>query len=465
MECHTLPVDLKPQTWSDEGMNRLDQLATLLRFPSISAQKEHARDVSDCADWLVDKLSGMGLEAKACKTPLHPIVLARSPREEGKPTVLIYGHYDVQPVDPVELWESDPFEPEVRGGKIYARGATDNKGQLFAHILGVEELLRQNGGHLPVNVIFLLEGEEEVGSGSLSQFIKEHREDLACDVIVVSDTGMAAPDTPTFSYGLRGLAGAEIIVKGPSADLHSGVFGGAVANPIAALAEIIASFHDEEGRVAVRGFYDGVEPIATWERSMWATVPCMSNEELAQLTGVETVVTEAGFTGAECIFARPTLEINGIGGGYQGEGSKTIIPSHAFAKISCRLVPGQQPERIETLLEEHVKKHSPKGVTVEFRRGHGGNAYVCDPNSEFGLAAQQALEEAFGRKPVLVREGGSIPIIEEMKRVLGADALMLGMCLPDARIHSPNENFPVDLFSKGIDMSQILLRRLGQIKH
>ena len=295
MECHTLPVDLKPQAWSDEGMNRLDQLATLLRFPSISAQKEHARDVSDCADWLVDKLSGMGLEAKACKTPLHPIVLARSPREEGKPTVLIYGHYDVQPVDPVELWESDPFEPEVRDGKIYARGATDNKGQLFAHILGVEELLRQNGGHLPVNVIFLLEGEEEVGSGSLSQFIKEHREELACDVIVVSDTGMAAPDTPTFSYGLRGLAGAEIIVKGPSAYLHSGVFGGAVANPIAALAEIIASFHDEEGRVAVRGFYDGVEPIATWERSMWATVPGMSNEELAQLTGVETVVTEAGF--------------------------------------------------------------------------------------------------------------------------------------------------------------------------
>ncbi len=465
MECHTLPVDLKPQAWSDEGMNRLDQLATLLRFPSISAQKEHARDVSDCADWLVDKLSGMGLEAKACKTPLHPIVLARSPREEGKPTVLIYGHYDVQPVDPVELWESDPFEPEVRDGRIYARGATDNKGQLFAHILGVEELLRQNGGHLPVNVIFLLEGEEEVGSGSLSLFIKEHREELACDVIVVSDTGMAAPDTPTFSYGLRGLAGAEIIVRGPSADLHSGVFGGAVANPITALAEIIASFHDEEGRVAVRGFYDGVEPIATWERSMWATVPGMSNEELAQLTGVETVVTEAGFTGAECIFARPTLEINGIGGGYQGEGSKTIIPSHAFAKISCRLVPGQQPERIETLLEEHVKRHSPKGVTVEFRRGHGGNAYVCDPNSEFGLAAQQALEEAFGRKPVLVREGGSIPIIEEMKRVLGADALMLGMCLPDAHIHSPNENFPVDLFSRGIDMSQILLRRLGQIKH
>ena len=300
MECHTLPVDLKPQTWSDEGMNRLDQLATLLRFPSISAQKEHARDVSDCADWLVDKLSGMGLEAKACKTPLHPIVLARSPREEGKPTVLIYGHYDVQPVDPVELWESDPFEPEVRGGRFMPAALRTTRAAVRPY--------SGRGGIAPperrppsVNVIFLLEGEEEVGSGSLSQFIKEHREELACDVIVVSDTGMAAPDTPTFSYGLRGLAGAEIIVKGPSADLHSGVFGGAVANPIAALAEIIASFHDEEGRVAVRGFYDGVEPIATWERSMWATVPGMSNEELAQLTGVETVVTEAGFTGAECI--------------------------------------------------------------------------------------------------------------------------------------------------------------------
>ncbi len=276
---------------------------------------------------------------------------------------------------------------------------------------------------------------------------------------------MADPDTPTFSYGLRRLAGAEIIVKGPSADLHSGVFGGAVANPIAALAEIITSFHDEDGRVAVTGFYDGVEPIATWERSMWATVPGMSNEELAKLTGVETVVTESGFTGANA--SSPVLRWKSTASeaATRGEGSKTIIPSHAFAKISCRLVPGQQPEKIETLLEEHVKSHAPKGVTVEFKRGHGGNAYVCDPNSEFGLAAQQALEEAFGRKPVLVREGGSIPIIEEMKRVLGADALMLGMCLPDARIHSPNENFPVDLFSKGIYMSQILLRRLGQIKH
>ncbi len=445
-------------------MNRLDQLATLLRFPSISAQKEHAQDVNDCADWLVAKLAGMGLDAKANKTLRHPIVTAHSVKEEGKPTVLIYGHYDVQPVDPIEEWRSDPFEPEVRDGKIYARGATDNKGQLFAHILGVEELLKQNGGQLPVNVIFLLEGEEEVGSGSLSTFIKEHKDELACDVIVVSDTGMASPDTPTFSYGLRGLAGAEIIVKGPSADLHSGCFGGAVSNPITALAELIATFHDEEGRVAVRGFYDDVAPIATWERSMWATVPGMSNDELAALTGVDAVVTEAGYTGAECIFARPTLELNGIGGGYQGEGSKTIIPAYAFAKISCRLVPGQTPERIAELLEEHVKRHAPKGVRAEFKRGHGGNAYACDPHSEYGCAAQQALEEAFGAKPVLVREGGSIPIIEEMKRVLGADALMLGMCLPDACIHSPNENFPVELFRKGIEMSQILLRRLGQIK-
>lgn len=455
-------VDFIMISCSHTDMNRLDQLATLLRFPSISAQKEHAQDVSDCADWLVAKLTGMGLEAKACKTPRHPIVLAHSEKQEGKPTVLIYGHYDVQPVDPIEEWKSAPFEPEVRDGRIYARGATDNKGQLFAHILGVEELLKQNAGVLPVNVIFLLEGEEEIGSGSLSAFMKEHKDELKCDVIVVSDTGMAAPDAPTFSYGLRGVASADIIVKGPSADLHSGVFGGAISNPITSLAEIIASFHDEEGKVAVRGFYDGVAPIAAWERSMWATVPGMSNDELAALTGVECVTTEAGFTGAECIFARPTLELNGIGGGYQGEGSKTIIPSSAFAKISCRLVPGQNPEHILELVEEHVKRHCPKGVTVEFKPGHYGNAYICDPNSTYGLAAQQALEDAFGHKPVLVREGGSIPIIEEMKRVLGADALMLGMCLPDARIHSPNENFPVDLFVKGIEMSQILLRRLGQ---
>lgn len=380
-------------------MNRLDQLATLLRFPSISAQKEHARDVSDCADWLVDKLSGMGFEAVAHKTHRHPVVVGRSPREEGRPTVLIYGHYDVQPVDPVELWESDPFEPEVRDGQnLRPRSHGQQRPAVRPHS-GRGGTPAPERRHLPVNVIFLLEGEEEVGSGSLSLFLKEHRDELACDVIVVSDTGMAAPDAPTFSYGLRGLAGAEIIVKGPSADLHSGVFGGAVANPVTALAEIIASFHDSEGRVAVRGFYDGVEPIATWERSMWATVPGMSNEELAKLTGVDTVVTEAGFTGAECIYARPTLELNGIGGGYQGEGSKTIIPSRAFAKISCRLVPGQDPERIESLLEEHVKTHTPRGVSVEFKREHSGRAYVCDPNSEFGLAAQQALEEAFGRKP------------------------------------------------------------------
>ncbi|MFR1410928.1 MAG: M20/M25/M40 family metallo-hydrolase [Akkermansia sp.] len=326
----------------------------------------------------------------------------------------------------------------------------------------MEELLRQNGGHLPVNVIFLLEGEEEVGSGSLSQFIKEHREDWPATLLWFRYRH-GRSGHPTFSYGLRPCRGGNYRQRPFRGSSFRRVrrSGG---QSIAALAEIIASFHDEEGRVAVRGFYDGVEPIATWERSMWATVPGMSNEELAKLTGVDTVVTEAGFTGAECIYARPTLELNGIGGGYQGEGSKTIIPSRAFAKISCRLVPGQDPERIESLLEEHVKTHTPRGVSVEFKREHSGRAYVCDPNSEFGLAAQQALEEAFGRKPVLVREGGSIPIIEEMKNVLGADALMLGMCLPDARIHSPNENFSVELFTKGIEMSQILLRRLGQIK-
>lgn len=443
-------------------MNQLDQLAALLRFPSISAQAEHAADVSECADWLVDKLSGMGLDVKKYSTPKHPIVVAKSEKIEGKPTVLIYGHYDVQPVDPIELWTSAPFEPEIRDGKIFARGATDNKGQFFAHILGVEALLKENAGQLPVNVIFLLEGEEEIGSGSLYGFMKEHKEELACDVILVSDTGMAGMDAPTFSYGLRGMACAEIFVKGPSADLHSGSFGGAVKNPITALCELVNSFHDEHGKVAVAGFYDDVAPIAAWEKSMWSTVPGMSAKDLEELTGAKEVVTEDGFTAAECIYARPTLEINGMGGGYQGEGSKTIIPSNAFAKISCRLVPNQNPDVIMGLLKAHVEKHAPKGVEVKFVPGHTGDAYACDPHSEYGQAAQQALEAVFGNKPVLIREGGSIPIIAEMKKVLGADAMMLGMGLPDARIHSPNENFSVELFLKGIELSQSLLRRLGQ---
>ena len=445
-------------------MKRLDQLTAFLRFPSISAQNVHASDVSDCADWLVDKLSSMGFVARKYATPLHPVVVAEGPKVPGRPTVLIYGHYDVQPVDPLDEWKSDPFEPEIRGERLYARGVSDDKGEIMAHILGVEELMAQEGGTLPLNVKFIFEGEEEVGSVNLSAFLQEHRDELACDVVVVSDTGMVAQNLPTLSYGLRGVTGVEIVVHGPEADLHSGIFGGAVSNPATVLCHLIASCHDADGRVAVEGFYDGVAALENWERNMWGNVQGMSNADIARLVGVETLMPETGYTGTECIYARPTLEINGLGSGYQGEGSKTIIPSSAFAKITCRTVPGQDGARIQDLLEAHFRRLTPPSVKLEFRRQHVSTPYLCDPKSSFSRAAQEALEESFGVKPVLVREGGSIGSITEFKDILGVDSLLIGLCLPDARIHSPNENMPVELFNKGVEMSKCLLRRLAQVQ-
>ncbi len=442
-------------------MSRLDELTAFLRFPSVSCQRAHDGDTADCADWLVAKLSAMGFDAAAHRTARHPIVVAKSPDTPGKPRVLIYGHYDVMPVDPIDAWESDPFEPVVRDGRIYARGASDDKGEIMAYLLGVEELIREDGA-LPVNVTFLLEGEEEMGSRSLHDFLPDHRDLLECDVIVVSDTGMAAPDVPSFSYGLKGLACCEIEVSGPAMDLHSGMFGGAVANPITTLCSMIATCHDAEGRVTIEGFYDGVAPIATWERVMWSKVPGVDDASLAALTGVPALQPEGGYTGAECIYARPTFELNGISGGYEGEGSKTVIPTKATAKISCRLVPGQDPDRVNACIKAHFEKVAPRGVRVRFTPQHGGEAYICDPHSPYGKAAQQALEQTFGNPPVLVREGGSIPIIAEISKTLGKDALLLGLDLPDARIHSPNENMRVEIFEKGVEMSKNLLRRLGE---
>ncbi len=444
-------------------MSRLDDLFAFLRIPSVSAQAEHAGDVERCADFLVDKLRGMGFSAVKHLTDIHPIVVAHSPHVEGRPTVLIYGHYDVMPVDPLEEWKSAPFEPTVREGRVYARGASDDKGEIMALVLAAEEVMKEDGA-LPLNVTFLFEGEEERGSESLFKFVQnpEVQKDLACDVIVVSDTGMAAPDIPSFSYGLKGLCCFELEVSGPAMDLHSGIFGGAVSNPITALCEMVASTHDARNRVAVEGFYDGVMPIQNWEKESWKRVPGMSNTELASLTGVPVLRTEEGYTGAECVYARPTFELNGISGGYEGEGSKTVIPTRAVAKMSCRLVPGQTPEDILDKVEAHFRKVCPVGVRMKFTRQHGGAAYLSDPNSAFGKAAQKALEDTFGNPPVLVREGGSIPIIAEISRVLGKDALFLGLDLPDARIHSPNENMRLEIFEKGITMGKTLLRLMAQ---
>ncbi|MCF7733821.1 MAG: dipeptidase [Akkermansiaceae bacterium] len=440
----------------------LDDLFSFLRFPSISTDSRHVGDVRACAEWLVAKLTAMGLTAEIHPTAGHPLVLARNAHLPDRRTVLIYGHYDVQPVDPLALWQSPPFEPEIRDGKIWARGAADNKGQMMAHVLGVEQTLRGNG-ELPVNLIFLFEGEEEIGSPHLGPFLVAHREELRCDVIAISDTGMVAPGVPTMGYGLRGISCCEVIIRGPKGDLHSGLFGGAVANPATAVARLVASLHDAEGRVAVAGFYDEVRPLETWEREMWAKVPGVGELEYLAATGSPAMFGEPGYTTAERTWARPTAEVNGIGGGYQGEGSKTVLPAEAFVKLSFRLVPDQDPATIMERVTRHLKQYCPSGVSLEVIPGHDGKPYATDPHSRFGKAAQTALHAVFGMDPVLIREGGSIPIVQTFREILEADTLLLGLALSDAQVHAPNENFPVANFEAGIRLNRALLAQLANV--
>ena len=440
---------------------QLEDLFSFLRFASISTDSNHSGDVRACAEWLIDKLNHMGLDTELHETAQHPIVVARNKHVAGKKTCLIYGHYDVQPVDPVELWDSPPFEPKIRDGRIWARGATDNKGQMLAHVLGVEQSLEEDG-ELPVNLIFLFEGEEEIGSPNLMPFLQQHKDELKCDVIAVSDTGMVAQGVPTMGYGLRGIACCEVTVKGPSGDLHSGVYGGAVANPATAVARLVASLHDAEGNIAIEGFYDEVRPLEQWERDMWADVPGMTEQDMLAITGSPALFGEPGYSSAERLWARPTAEVNGIAGGYQGEGSKTVLPAEAMAKFSFRLVPDQDPKDIMKKVQAHIEKHTPEGVTVEVEVGHDGKPFYADPNSENGKAGQAALRAAFGKEPVLIREGGSIPIIQDMKEIFGVEALMLGLALPDCQIHAPNENYYVENFEAGIRLNRALLRELGK---
>ncbi len=440
---------------------QLSELFEFLRFPSISTDSSHREDMHRCVGFLQKKLSSMGLDAQVHQTAGHPILVAKNPPRPDRPTVMIYGHYDVQPVDPLHEWKTPPFEPTLVGDKIYARGATDNKGQHFAHILGVEETLKEHG-ELPVNVIFLLEGEEEIGSVNLGSFLTQHRDYLRCDVCAVSDTGMIAPGIPTFTYGLRGIACLEFTVLGPALDLHSGVYGGAIRNPCSAVAQMVASLHDSEGRILIPGFYDSVQPLEGWERDMWASLPDGDAATLAE-TGVPALWGEGGYTALEQRWGRPTAEVNGIGGGYQGEGSKTVIAREAFAKLSFRLVPDQQPDEILRLAADHLRAICPTGCTVEVTLGHAGPAYVMDPHSSHGQAAQRALSRAFdGKEPRLIREGGSIPIIQSVKDILGVDSLLLGLALPDCQIHAPNENFTVTNFEAGIRLNRALLEELAK---
>ncbi|HEV3148156.1 MAG TPA: dipeptidase [Chthoniobacterales bacterium] len=440
--------------------SHLEDFYSFLRFPSVSTDENYSEKLAECAHWLVEKLSGIGLKAELVPTPGHPVVWARNQHREGRRTVLIYGHYDVQPPDPLELWDSPPFEPVLKNGYVFARGATDNKGQILSHILGVQETTEQLG-ELPVNLHFVIEGEEEIGSGNLGNFLHQNRDALKCDTVVVSDTGMIAPRTPTLSYGLRGVAALELKVTGPKMDLHSGIYGGAVANPATALAQLLTSLHDREGRIAIAGFYDRVAPLEDWERKAWQKLPISPDKEMLQETGAPALFGEAGFSTLERIWARPTAEINGIGGGYQGRGTKTVLPSYAIAKLTFRLVPDQKADEIVALAEKHLKENLPAGVTLEMTAGHHGAWYLTDPHNRFGQAAQRALQKAFNAEVALIREGGSIPIVSDFRNILGVETLLLGLALPGCRAHSPNENFPLENLDAGIRMNKAVLEEVA----
>jgi acetylornithine deacetylase/succinyl-diaminopimelate desuccinylase-like protein len=440
--------------------NYLEDYYSFLRFPSVSTDDEYKIKLEDCARWLVNKLTAIGLETQLVPTKGHPIVWARNKHIAGRRKVLIYGHYDVQPPDPLELWDSPPFEPVLKNGYVFARGATDNKGQILAHILGIQETIEQNGD-LPVNLHLVIEGEEEIGSGNLGPFLEENRDALKSDVAVVSDTGMIEKGVPTLSYGLRGVTALEIKVTGPKMDLHSGIFGGAVQNPITALAQLLATLHDREGRVAIAGLYDRVKPLEKWEREAWRKLPVDGDKLIREETGVPELFGEAGYNSLERVWARPTAEINGIGGGYQGQGTKTVIASHAMAKLTFRLVPDQEGDEILKLARAHLEKNLPKGVTMEITDGHSGPWYITDPNSTIGKAAQRALRKAFDRDPALIREGGSIPIVSQFRGILGIETLLMGLALPDCRAHSPNENFPLENFEGGIRLNKAILQELA----
>ena len=441
--------------------NYLEDYYSFLRFPSVSTDDQYKQKLEECARWLVNKLTAIGLETQLVPTKRHPIVWARNKHTAGRRTVLIYGHYDVQPPDPLELWDSPPFEPVLKNGYVFARGATDNKGQILAHILGIQETMEQDGD-LPVNLHLVIEGEEEIGSGNLGPFLNENRDALKSDVAVVSDTGMIEKGVPTLSYGLRGVTALEIKVTGPKMDLHSGIFGGAVQNPITALAQLLATLHDREGRVAIAGFYDRVKPLEKWEREAWRKLPVDGDKLIREETGVPELFGEAGYNSLERVWARPTAEINGIGGGYQGQGTKTVIASHAMAKLTFRLVPDQEGDEILKLAREHLQKNLPKGVTMEITDGHSGPWYLTDPHSAIGEAAQRALRKAFDRDPALIREGGSIPIVSQFREILGIETLLIGLALPDCRAHSPNENFPLENFEGGIRLNKAILQELAR---
>lgn len=456
-------MDEKVLTYLTENRERLlEKLGDFLAIPSVSTDPNHKKDIHAAADFVEDYLQEIGFDhVEQKETDGYPVVYAEYNQADPEaPTVLVYGHYDVQPVDPIERWESDPFQAEIRDGRLYARGSSDDKGQVFMH-LAVFEAFMKTTGEIPLNVKVCIEGEEEIGSENLYGYLHKHRELFTADFAVISDSGMIAKNQPTILYGLKGFTGIEITVTGPDHDLHSGLYGGAIRNPIMALSQILSSMKNEDEVVTIDGFYRAVEVLAEEEREL---IEAIEGENYLLTTGVPEVVSEKGYSAKEHTMARPTLEINGMYGGYQGEGTKTIIPSTATAKITCRLVPGQDPVQIQQLLEDHVLKNKPSGVTVEVTKEKlSANAYKVEPNHPLIEKAAKSYTKAFGKETVYVRMGGSIPVVEWIEDIFNIPIVLLGFGTPEDRLHSPNESFPLDSFDKGMETLVYYWNEVGQM--
>jgi acetylornithine deacetylase/succinyl-diaminopimelate desuccinylase-like protein len=456
-----MPLATDLTTFFDKNQARArDQLFDLLRLPSVSARSEHNADTARAAEWVAESLRGAGLTAKVHATKGHPIVVGEWRGAPDAQTVLVYGHYDVQPAEPLELWDSPPFEPTVRDRKIFARGSVDDKGQLFLHVKALEAHLATRG-KLPVNIIVLAEGEEEVGSDHLAEFIEAHAKELACDAVVISDSAMFAPGLPSILSSLRGLAYFQIDVRGPATDLHSGSYGGAVMNPAMALARILATMHDADGHIAIDGFYDDVRDWGDVARRQMKQLP-FDEKGFREETGSPELFGEKGYTTLERLWMRPTCEVNGLLSGYTGEGAKTVLPAVAMAKVSCRLVPDQRPEKIEQLMRAHVQRVCPPGVEATVRPLHGGNPWRADLGGPLFDAARRALATAFDREPVITGEGGSIPVVGDFQRILNAPVLLVGFGLPGENAHAPNEWLSEENFYKGMRAMAALWEELGK---
>ncbi len=439
----------------------IDELKQYLAIPSISALPQHADDVRRAADWSVSELTRIGMQnAKLFETPGYPVVYAEWLGAPGAPTILFYGHYDVQPVDPVDLWTSPPFEATIRDGEIYARGSADDKGQVFMHFKAIEAHLKQSG-KLPVNIKVILEGEEEVGSENLDDFVRAHKEELKADVVVISDSPMFDRGVPSICYGLRGLTYFQIDLRGTASDLHSGSFGGAVANPAFVLTQLLAQMKDKSGRIKIPGFYDDVLPLNPEERAEYEKLPFNEKRYKKEL-GAPKLFGETGYTTMERVWGRPTFEVNGVLSGFTGEGAKTVIPAVAMAKVSMRLVPNQDPKKIGDLFEAYVQKITPKTVELKITRMHGGKPWVTDFHSHFVQAAARAIEQAFGQRPVFTREGGSIPVVSTFQEVLGLPTVLFGIGLPDENAHAPNEKLDLSNFHNGVIASAMLYDEIGK---